>query len=213
MTPLGYLLKEWIGMAKASKKVSNPCPLDELIKALAKELGVTKDVARYIYDTMGAVIIELLEEYDSIKVLPMMKIERYNTLPRRMKNLQTGEIECSVPREKLYGNVLENYDSMEKAQVVVEKHEEQKRMQELYEQQLEHERQLALEEEKARKEELQKERLKRSKVARRKKAQEKRRAAVIRQLKAEGLLDIDYDHEAHRRELNRRKRGKKIVKD
>ena len=63
-----------------------------------------------------------------------------------MKNLQTGEIECSVPREKLYGNVLESYDSMEKAQVVVEKHEEQKRMQELYEQQLEHERQLALEE-------------------------------------------------------------------
>lgn len=199
-------------MAKVSKKCKNPCPLDKLIGTLAKELGVTKDVARYIYDTMGAVVIELLEEYDTIKALPMMKIERYDTKPRRIKNLQTGEIEDSVPREKLYGNVLEAYDSMEKAHVFVERHEEEKRMQELNEQQLEHERQMALEEEKRHKKELEKEKLKRSKVARRKKAYEKRRAAAIRQLKAEGLLDIDYDHESFRRELTARRKGKKIVK-
>lgn len=200
-------------MAKASRKVSNPCPLDELIKALAKELGVTKDVARYIYDTLGAVVIELLEEYDSIKALPMMKIERYETLPRKMKNLQTGEIECSVPREKLYGNVLEAYDSMDKAHVFVERHEEVKRMEELHEQQLEHERQMALEEEQKQKELAKKEKLKRSKAARYKKAQEKRRKAVIKQLKSQGLLDIDYDHESFRRELRSRKKGEKIVKD
>ena len=93
-------------MAKVSKKCKNPCPLDKLIGTLAKELGVTKDVARYIYDTMGAVVIELLEEYDTIKVLPMMKHERYDTKPRRIKNLQNGQIKESVQREKIYGNVL-----------------------------------------------------------------------------------------------------------
>ena len=41
-------------MAKVSRKCKNPCPLDKLIGTLAKELGVTKDVARYIYDTMGS---------------------------------------------------------------------------------------------------------------------------------------------------------------
>ena len=67
------------------------CPHDVFIRRLAKELGVSLENAREVYEAMTVVAVELLDEYDTVKPLTFVTVERKEVESKEYRNPQTGE--------------------------------------------------------------------------------------------------------------------------
>ena len=119
---------------------NNPCPIDVFIRKLAKELDTTLEVARHIYDTMTVVTVELLDEYDSVKPINFVDVERELTKEKNRYNPQTGEIDVVQPKDKVKASVSRHYKEYSKVQEFVDRREVKLEKQEIRRAQLEEER-------------------------------------------------------------------------
>ena len=98
------------------------CPHDVFIRRLAKELGVSLEIAREIYDGMTAVAVELLDEYDTVKPLGFVTVERKEVESKEYRNPQTGEICVSRPKSKIKASISRHYSEYDNAYELVDKH-------------------------------------------------------------------------------------------
>ena len=98
------------------------CPHDVFIRRLAKELGVSLEIAREIYDGMTAVAVELLDEYDTVKLLGFVTVERKEVESKEYRNPQTGEICVSRAKSKIKASISRHYSEYDNAYELVDKH-------------------------------------------------------------------------------------------
>lgn len=97
------------------------CPHDVFIRRLAKELGVSLETAREIYEAMTVVAVELLDEYDTVKPLTLVTLERKEVESKEYRNPQTGEICISKPKSKIKASVSRHYSEYDNAYELVDK--------------------------------------------------------------------------------------------
>lgn len=119
---------------------TNSCPMDVFIRKLAKELDVTLETARHIYDTMTVVTVELLDEYDSVKPINFVDVERELTKEKTRYNPHTGEIDVVQPKDKIKASISRHYKEYDKVHEFVDRHEDKLERQKIREVQLEEER-------------------------------------------------------------------------
>ena len=100
------------------------CPHDVFIRRLAKELGVSLETAREIYDGMTAVAVELLDEYDTVKPLAFVTVERKEVESKEYRNPQTGEVCVSRAKSKIKASVSRHYSEYDNAYELVDKRKE-----------------------------------------------------------------------------------------
>lgn len=117
------------------------CPMDVFIKELAAELDTTLEIARHIYDTMTVVTVRVLEDYDSVKPIAFVDVERQQTEEKSRYNPQTGEVDVVEPKDKLKASVPRHFKEYDKTQVFVERREEKIEKQKIRENQIQQERQ------------------------------------------------------------------------
>ena len=82
----------------------------------------------------GVIVLELLEEYDRVKALDFLYVEKRMTAKKKMINVQTGEEIETTPKLKLHSTISRNCKDWQDAQLIVEKYreeEEQRRLHEL----------------------------------------------------------------------------------
>lgn len=182
----------------------NPCPQEEFIRQFAKMLDVTQDVASHIYETFTVTCIKLLREYDGIKVLPFVYLERKMTKSKNMYNVNTGETGMSVPREKLTARVTKTYDNMERAEQYIERYEERLRKQEIYMAQVEQEREEKRKEIEEYKRKQRKNAKRRSRYHRQK--DRMRQRAIERMIEDEARFEL-HEKEQFKKDLYRRLKG------
>lgn len=155
------------------------CPHDVFIRRLAKELGVSLEIAREIYDGMTAVAVELLDEYDTVKPLGFVTVERKEVESKEYRNPQTGEICISRPKSKIKASVSRHYSEYDNAYELVDNYRLKQERKE--------------KREKARQEHLKQERKEKEQEKReKKKLQQKERE---RQRMAERLAEIEKELE------------------
>ena len=180
------------------------CPQDILVKQLAQMLNVTQDVASYIYETFTVVCINLLKDYNVVKVLPFVYLERKTTKPKNMYNVNTGEYVTTVPKEKLSARVTNAYTNIEKTEQYVQRYEERLLRQQLYKQQLEQEREEQRKEYEEYKQKQRRNARRRSKY--RKQKVKLRQQAIERMIEDEARFALD-EKEKYKRDLQRRIKG------
>lgn len=186
------------------KSTENPCPQEVLIKQLAEELDVTYDVAKHIYETFTVTCIELLEEYDCVKVLPFVFLERRMTTPKKMYNVNTGEMCVTESKEQLKARVTPTYKDMANTDIYIERRDERLRRQALYEAQVqqEHEeRQKLMEEQKRRQR-----RNKRRRTRYHKQKERQRQRAIERLIEDEARFEA-HEREQYKKDLKKRLKG------
>ena len=86
-------------------KLENSCPQIEFVLLLASKLSVTLEVAEFIYKTYGVVGLELMQQYDSLKITPYIFLERKQSPSREFFNIHTGEYEMTESKDRLYARV------------------------------------------------------------------------------------------------------------
>lgn len=123
-----------------ANKQNNSCPIDVFIRKLAKELDVTLEIARYIYETMTVVTVELLDEYDSVKPISFVDVERKLTEEKKRYNPHTGEIDVVQPKDKVKASVSRHYKEYDKVHEFVDRREIKLEKQKIRETQLAEER-------------------------------------------------------------------------
>ena len=119
---------------------NNSCPVDVFIRKLARELDVTLETARHIYETMTVVTVELLDEYDSVKPIPFVDVERQLTEEKKRYNPHTGEIDVVLPKDKIKASVSRHYKEYDKVHEFVDRRNGKLERQEIRNTQLEQER-------------------------------------------------------------------------
>lgn len=177
----------------------------KFIECLASRLDIPYKTADLIYDTYGVIVLELLEEYDRVKALDFLYVEKRMTTKKKMINVQTGEEIETTPKLKLHSTISRNSKDWEDAQAIVEKYREEEENRRLYELQVEKER----EEREAQIELERKLREKERKKQQRKnrKAKRKEQEAIRRLIKYEEMFHAE-ESKKYQRELDRRKKGK-----
>ena len=98
------------------------CPHDVFIRRLAKELGVSLENAREVYEAMTSVAVELLDEYDTVKPLTFVTVERKEVESKEYRNPQTGEVCVSRPKSKIKASISRHYSEYDNAYELVDKH-------------------------------------------------------------------------------------------
>ena len=109
------------------------CSQNEFVRALSKRLNVTYEVADFIYRTYGVVGLEMMEEYDSLKVTPYIFLER--------KVVPSRQYETTEDKDKLSARVshsnkdysqalrhIESYEELLAKGEIVQKQKEQQRL-------------------------------------------------------------------------------------
>lgn len=186
------------------KSTENPCPQDILIKQLAQDLDVTMEVAKHIYDVYTITCVQLLEEYDCVKVLPFVYLERKMTTPKKMYNVNTGEMCITESKDQLKARVTAGCKDYGNTDKYLERHEQRLEKQALYEAQVQQEReerQKQMEEEKRRQR-----RNARKRTRYRKQKERQRKRAIERMLEDEARFEL-HEREQYKRDLQRRLRG------
>lgn len=178
--------------------------MDTFIRKLATELDTTLEKARYIYETMTVVTAELLEEYDTVKPLTFVEVERQQTEEKNRYNPNTGEIEVVEPKDKVKTTVPRNYKEYDSVHKIVDKREERLERQNIRNAQLEQEREERRKEveEYKRKQRRNKRRRTRAKVAK-----DRRRQAAIERLIEEEMRIAKEEKRQYEKDLRRRLRG------
>ena len=97
------------------------CPHDVFIRRLAKELGVSLENAREVYEAMTSVAVELLDEYDTVKPLTFVTVERKEVESKEYRNPQTGEVCVSRAKSKIKASVSRHYSEYDNAYELVDK--------------------------------------------------------------------------------------------
>ena len=80
----------------------------KFIERLASRLDIPYKTADLIYDTYGVIVLELLEEYDRVKALDFLYVEKRMTTKKKMINVQTGEEIETTPKLKLHSTISRN---------------------------------------------------------------------------------------------------------
>lgn len=173
------------------------CSQNEFVRALSKRLNVTYEVADFIYRTYGVVGLEMMEEYDSLKVTPYIFLERKVVPSRQYFNVQTGEYETTEDKDKLSARVSHSNKDYSQALRHIESYEELLAKGEIVQKQKEQQR---LErEEKLRKQK----RNTKARVKRRKKNQRAKKYAMERLVKYEVIFNKE-EQRKYNRELAKR---------
>lgn len=181
-------------------KLENSCPQIEFVRLLASKLSVTLEVAEFIYKTYGVVGLELMQQYDSLKITPYIFLERKQSPSREFFNIHTGEYEMTESKDRLYARVSHTNKEFDNAMRHIEAYEEMLTRQEIYEAQKEQERL-------AREQELEKDR-KREKRNRQARQRRKRKNQRAKRMAMERL--IHYEMIYHKEE--QRKYSKELAK-
>ena len=184
------------------KSSENPCPQEVLIKQLAEELDITVELAKHIYETFTVTCIELLDEYDCVKVLPFVFLERKMTTPKKMYNVNTGELCMTESKEQLKARVTPTYKDVDSTNVYVERRNERLEKQAIYEAQVQQERE---ERQKLMEEEKRRQRRNARKRSRYKKQKERARKRAI-----ERMIEDEIRFEAHEREQYKKDLQKRL---
>ena len=177
----------------------------KFIERLASRLDIPYKTADLIYDTYGVIVLELLEEYDRVKALDFLYVEKRMTTKKKMINVQRGEEIETTPKLKLHSTISRNCKDWQDAQVIVEKYreeEEQRRLHELQIEQEQKEREAQLELERKQRE---RERKKQQRKAKRSKRKEQE--AIRRLIKYEEMFQAE-EAKKYQKELDRRRKGK-----
>ena len=177
----------------------------KFIERLASRLDIPYKTADLIYDTYGVIVLELLEEYDRVKALDFLYVEKRMTTKKKMINVQTGEEIETTPKLKLHSTISRNCKDWQDAQLIVEKYreeEEQRRLHELQIEQEQKEREAQLELERKQRE---RERKKQQRKAKR--AKRKEQEAIRRLIKYEEMFQAE-EAKKYQKELDRRRKGK-----
>ena len=132
-----YYFKE--GRKEMNKKENTAFKM-KFIERLASRLDIPYKTADLIYDTYGVIVLELLEEYDRVKALDFLYVEKRMTTKKKMINVQTGEEIETTPKLKLHSTISRNCKDWQDAQVIVEKYREEEEQRRLHELQIEKER-------------------------------------------------------------------------
>lgn len=168
---------------------NNPCPQDVFIRKLAEELDVTLEVARHIYETMSVVSVKLLEEYDSIKPISFVHVDREMTSEKRRYNPATGETTILAPKDRIKAYVTRSHKDYEKVHELVDKRNEKLERQEIRNAQLEQERE---EERKIREEHKRKQQKAKHRRSRYRKMKDRQRQrAIERLIKEEMQIELE----------------------
>lgn len=186
------------------KMTDNPCPQDILIRQLAVELDVSMDVAKLIYNVYTITCIQLLEEYDCVKVLPFVYLERKMTTPKVMYNVNTGEMCTTKPKDQLKARVTAGCKEYSDTSKYIERHEERLEKRALYEAQVQQEQEEAkrLREEQKRRQRKNK---RRRTAYRRKRDRIKKRAMEM--LAEDEARLKEQERRKYSRDLNKRLKG------
>ena len=183
---------------------NNPCPIDVFIRKLAKELDVSLDVARHIYDTMTVVSVELLEEYDSVKPISFVHVDREMTSEKRRYNPTTGETTILVPKDRIKAYVTRSYKDYDRVHEFIDEREEKLERQRI------RETQLAEEREEKRKEIEEYKRKQRKNQRRRthyRKMKERQRQRAIERLIEEEMMIEQEEKRQYEKDLRKRLKG------
>lgn len=186
------------------KMTDNPCPQDILIRQLAVELDVSMDVAKLIYNVYTITCIQLLEEYDCVKVLPFVYLERTMTKPKNMYNVNTGEMCTTKPKDQLKARVTAGCKEYSDTSKYIERHEERLEKQALYEAQVQQER-----EERQQIMEAEKRRQRRNarKRSRYKKQKDRARKRAIERMLEDEIRFEAHEREQYKKDLKKRLKG------
>ncbi len=122
-----------------ANKPNNPCPIDVFIRKLAQELDVSLEVARHIYETFTVTSIELLEEYDSVKPVVFVHVDRAMTNSVKKYNPNTQEVEMTEPKDRIKAYVTRSYKDYDKTHELVDRRNEKLERQEIRKAQIEQE--------------------------------------------------------------------------
>lgn len=187
-----------------ANKHTNSCPMDVFIRKLAKELGVTLEIAKHIYDTMTVITVELLDEYDMVKPIPFVDVERQQTEEKKRYNPHTQEIDVVQPKDKIKASVPRYYKEYDKVHEFVDRRELRLEKQKIREAQLAEER-----EEKRKAMEEHKRRMRRNKRRRTryKQQKERKRQKIINELIETEIVSEHEERRKYDRDLKRRLRG------
>lgn len=189
-------------MARTS--TDNPCPQDVLIKALASKLDVTLEVASFIYNTYYVTCLELLKDYDKVNVTPFIFLERKLSPKKEFYNVNTKEMEWTVPKDKLYARVTPSCKDFNDACRHITTYEENLRKQEIYNAQKQHElEQLQKEQE----EQKRKEKERRRRAKRKLSQKERLRRKAIERLIEDEMFYYTENRQQYEKELRRRLKG------
>ena len=186
------------------KSTENPCPQDVLVRELANKLDVTMDVAKYIYDVYTVACVELLQDYDCVKVLPFVFLERKMSTPKKMYNVQTGEICMTEPKDTLKARVTAGCKEYEDTSKYIERHEERMEKRALYEAQVEQEREEA---KRLREEEKRRQRKKNARKTKAKRKREKIKRRAMEMLAEDEMRLHQEEQRRYHRDLERRRKG------
>lgn len=180
------------------------CPIDVFIRKLAKELDTTLEIARHIYETMTVVTVELLDEYDSVKPVPFVEVERQQTEEKKRYNPHTGEIDVVEPKDKVKASVSRHYKEYDTIHEFVDRREEKLEKQKVRENQIAQER----EEYRREMEEYKRQQRRiRKRKTRYMKAKERSRQRAIERLIQEEMAIEKEEKRQYEKDLKRRLRG------
>lgn len=178
-------------------KTNNPCPQIEFVRLLASKLNVTIEVAEFIYKTYGVVGLELMQQYDSLKITPYIFLERKDSPSREFFNIHSGEYEKTEAKDRLYARVSHTNRDVDQAMRHIEAYEEMLARQQMYEAQKEQERLLKEQEMKREK------RNRQARTRRRKKNQRAKKKAMERLIHYEMIYHQE-EQRKYRKELAQR---------
>ena len=180
------------------------CPIDVFIRELAAELNTTLEIARHIYDTMTVVTVKVLEDYDSVKPIGFVEVERKQTEEKTRYNPQTGEVDVVEPKDKVKASVSRHYREYDTIHEFVDRREEK------LEKQKARENQIAQEREEYRREieeHKRKQRRARKRKTRYMKAKERSRQRAIERLIQKEMEIEKEEKRQYEKDLKRRLRG------
>lgn len=178
-------------------KTNNPCPQIEFVRLLASKLSVTIEVADFIYKTYGVVGLELMQQYDSLKITPYIFLERKDSPSREFFNIHTGEYEKTEAKDRLYARVSHTNRDVDQAMRHVEAYEEMLARQEIYEAQKEQERLL-------KEQEMKREKRNRQARARRRKKNQRAKKKAIERLIHYEMIYHQEEQRKYQKELAQR---------
>lgn len=187
-----------------ANKTTNSCPVDVFIRKLAQELDTTLEIARHIYETMTTVTVELLEEYDSVKPITFVDVERQQTEEKKRYNPITGEVDVVQPKDKVKASVSRHYKEYDKVHEFVDRRTIRMEKQKIRETQLAEER-----EEKRKELEEHKRKMRRNARRRTKYKQQKerqRQRAIERLIEDEMRIEAE-EKRQYEKDLRKRLKG------
>lgn len=198
-------MKRWCILVGSRSEIENTAFKMKFIERLASRLDIPYKTASLIYDTYGVIVLEMLEEeYDRVKVMDFLFVEKRLSPQKKMIDVQTGEEIETKPKAKLYCSISRRSKDWDDAWRHVEEYREEEERRRLYELQVEKE----YEEKQAQIELERKQREKERKNQKRKANKQKRkeREALRRLIKYEEMFHAN-ETKKYQQELNKRKRG------